>query len=271
MNKSHTSPTKLSLHSLRIDAKKLSLKSKTYNKSLSKSSYNNRKPSSYHHLPRPKSASISTFSTRRIDTQQRPKTAPRKRSINHNNDYHLKSKTELLNETLHHLYPTKAELIPNKYRPDDISRAVRLHTQYQKTLQKRSRYINKIRKPKFSSLSKNISCYNAKIKCGQEMLLYESPYHSMNVDHFEHRPLKKVLIPWDLRMYNKTKSVDHMATRTQTVTINTTESYKRVNAMMNNMYRPSVKDFFGKEYDLKTGLDPKYVFQKQHHKRPIYV
>ena len=287
-SQSHTSSTNaLSHDSLRIDATKLSLKLKPPNskQTVSKSSrhpYNKSLPLNQHkhkHIQRPKSASglcaISTFSTRRNDVygsfgarkkqklkqRQRPKTA---------NPY-SKSKRELLNESLHRLYPTRDELIPPKYTPDEIQRALRLHAQYQKTLQKRSRFINKMNKPKFRSLSKNSSCYYSKLKSSQEMLLYESPYHSMNVDCFDHRELKKPSIPWDLRMYDKPKPVEHMTTKSQMITINATESYKKINSMINNMYRPSIKKFFGKGYDLKTGLDPKYIYQKQHHKRPIYV
>lgn len=214
------------------------------------------------HQQRPKSASISTFSTRRNESYQkirkkRPMTA------------HRKSKKELLNESLTRLYSQRSNLMSNKYSPDEVSRAVRLQRQYQKTLQKRARYINKNRKPKFQSLTKNISCYKVKLRDSKQ-LLYESPFVSMNVDCFNYRQLQKPPIPWDSRRYNKPKRCEHFATSTQIVTLNTTASYKRIDAMMNNIYRPSVKDFFGANYNAKTGLDPSYIYMKNN-KRPIYV
>ena len=285
---SHTSSTNaLSTESLRIDAKKLSLNLKNQNKHKKKHSfpksarYQYNQSSSNLRLQRPKSASgsytLSTFSTRRNDAygpfaHNRPKSKQKQKQRPHTaHPHYLKSKKDLLDQSLHRLYPTRDELIPPKYSVDQIQRALRLQTQYQKTLQKRSRFINKMSKPKFRSLSKNVTCYYSKLK-SQEMLLYESPYHSMNVEHYNYRPLNKPnKIPWDLRMYNKPKPVDHLSTKSQMITINATESYKKINSMINNMYRPSVKKFFGEEYDLKTGLDPKYIYEKQHHKRPIYV
>ena len=91
----------------------------------------------------------------------------------------------------------------------------------------------------------------------------------MNVEHFNYRTFSKPLIRWDSRMYIKPTRTDHLATGTQTVSLNTTESYKRVGAMLDNLYRGSVRDFFGEGYDLRTGRDPDYG-HSQTHKTHIY-
>ena len=182
---------------------------------------------------------------------------------------HSQSKTELLSQSLGRLYPERSSLVLKLFRPDEMSRALRLQRQYEKTLQKRSRHINQSRKPRFRSLTKNLSCHNAKIRDSKKTLACH-PYHSMNVDHYNSRTFSKPLVRWDSRMYVKPTRTDHLATRTQTVTLNTTESYRRIEAMMNNMYRPSVKDFFGEQYNIQTGLDPEYVSIKKK-KGPIIL
>ena len=240
------SSTPLSLEPLRVDG-------------ISTSRLQSTAHSNHRTRPRPKSATISTFSTRRnerFQQRQRPMTAG------------TRSKKALLEESGSRLYPQRHHLIPHRYSPDEISRALRLQRQYEKTLQKRSRRINQRTKPKFRSLTRSMSCHSAKIRDSKQSL-YETPYHSMNVDDFDYRVLNKPIVAWDSRMYVKPKKTDHLATRTQTVSLNTTESYKRIGSMLDNMYRGSVKDFFGDNYDLRTGLDPNYVHSKQK-RRPIY-
>eukprot|EP01083_Nonionella_stella_P282968 963049_1 len=194
----------------------------------------------------------------------------RKKRLKRPKTAHYKSKKQLLDESLTRLYPQRVNFIPpHSHRPDEIACALRLQRQYEKTLQKRSKQINKTTKPKFRSLTKNLSCYNTRIRDSQKLLLYESPYHSMNVDQYDYRPLKKSPVPWEFRMYNKPKRFDHFATKTQTVTINTTESYKQMDAVVHNMYRQSVRDFFGEEYDMKTGID--YGYTVNNSKNPVYV
>eukprot|EP01083_Nonionella_stella_P082102 226565_1 len=254
MKRNHTQPPSISLRIDGIGSSRFSThRSMRHHKSVSNRSQ--RRPQSAH--------SMSTFSTLtnqscRKKRLKRPKTA------------HYKSKKQLLDESLTRLYPQRVNFIPpHSHRPDEIACALRLQRQYEKTLQKRSKQINKTTKPKFRSLTKNLSCYNTRIRDSQKLLLYESPYHSMNVDQYDYRPLKKSPVPWEFRMYNKPKRFDHFATKTQTVTINTTESYKQMDAVVHNMYRQSVRDFFGEEYDMKTGID--YGYTVNNSKNPVYV
>mmetsp|Transcript_70329 Transcript_70329/g.111829 ORF Transcript_70329/g.111829 Transcript_70329/m.111829 type:complete len:95 (-) Transcript_70329:1-285(-) len=94
----------------------------------------------------------------------------------------------------------------------------------------------------------------------------------MNVELVSTRSFdKKPLIPWEFRMYSKPKRVEHFATKTQMVSLDTTESYHRWNEVMKATYRCSLKRFFGKNYDAKTGFDPDYIYLKNNQRPHIYV
>ena len=211
---------------------------------------------------------LATNSARRKDDQSKQRKSASSRCRSRSMKQHT-SKGELLRESAARLYAQKPQhIIPHRHVCHEMTCGMRLRQQQRITMQKRARYHNQRATHKFEPITKRKTCHDLNVLAAKTML-YE-PSKSMNMSNFCHRNLEKPVIRFDCHKVRPRRD-HHLATGKETGTLNMMQSYHRVQRLMEGSYKQSLKGFFGKQYDLKTGHDPGYSsLQSTHKERPLH-